>query len=185
MRIPGFDLPQRSDKVSSQGGGVAVYAREGLKYSLIDCPSSPNFQCVVNFASSRRSSITVITTYRPPNSDSTQFVSYLESVLSHLPRTSARNICLVGDFNSKHNSWLSTQQTDAAGSKLFSFAVSNGLTQVVPGSTYTTVSGKEVLLDLMFVNQLLLVQPCSTLAPVADHCPTLLRLSSVVGLHRV
>ena len=47
VRILGFDLPQRSDRVSSRCGGVAVDAREGLKYSLIDSPSSPDFQCVV------------------------------------------------------------------------------------------------------------------------------------------
>ena len=62
--------------------------------------------------------------------------------------------------------------------------MSNGLTQVVSDATYTTSSGKDVQLDLMFVNQPLLVQSCSTLAPVADPCPTLMRLSARNGLHR-
>ena len=59
----------------------------------------------------------------------------------------------------------------------FAFAISNGLVQVVSEPTCTTNSGKEVQLDLMFVNQPLIVQSCTTLTPLPDHRPTLLQLS--------
>ena len=162
-----------------------LYVRQGLQCNQVDFPSSPDFQSVgIGFALSRRSSLIIVTAYRPPDSDSDHFVNYMDAVLSRLPRAAASNICLVGDFNAKHSSWLPSQTTDAAGARMFTFAVSNGLAQVVSDATYTTSSGKDVQLDLMFVNQPLLVQSCSTLAPVADHCPTLMRLSARNGLHR-
>ena len=110
-------------------------------------------------------------------------MSYIYTVLSQLSKSASCNICLVGDFNAKHSCWLPSQSTDGAGDKLFAFATINGLTQVVSDSTYTTTSGKDVLLDLMFVNHPQFVQSCFTLAPVADHCPTVLCLSTT-GLHR-
>ena len=99
------------------------------------------------------------------------------SALASLPRSTCRNICLVGDFNAKHENWLPSQVSDAAGLRLFAFGVSHGLAQVVSEPTFTTSTGREVQLDLMFVNQPSLVQSCTTLAPLADHRPTLLQLS--------
>ena len=177
VRIPGFELPLRDDRVVGREGDVAINVRHGVQSNHINCPSSSEFQCVgVNIYSSR-SSITVITAYRPPDSDSKKFADYLDQVLAGLPRVASRNICLVGDFNAKHDSWLSSQTSDIAGHRLFAFAISNGLVQVVSEPTFTTNSGKEVQLDLMFVNQPLLVQSCTTLTPLADHRPTLLQLS--------
>ena len=130
VRIRGFDLPLRCDRSNGRGGGVAVYVRQGLCCTPIGCPSSLNFQCVVVSVTQRyRSSpLTIITSYRPPDSDLAQFVNYMDTVLSHLSKAASRNICLAGDFNAKHSCWLPSQSTDLAGSRLFAFAASNGLT---------------------------------------------------------
>ena len=118
VRIPGFELPLRDDRVVGRGGGVAVYVRYGVQSNHINCPSSSEFQCVgVNICSSR-SSVTVVTAYRPPDSDSKKFADYLDQVLAGLPRVASRNICLVGDFNAKHDSWLSSQTSDIAGHRV-------------------------------------------------------------------
>ena len=60
--------------------------------------------------------------------DSAKFVNYMDTVLSHLSKAASRNVCLAGDFNAKHSCWLPSQSTDLAGSRLFAFAASNGLT---------------------------------------------------------
>ena len=55
-------------------------------------------------------------------------------------------------LNSKHSSWLPNQGITFAGTQLFNLTASFGLTQVVSDPTLTTNSGKDVLLDLIFVN---------------------------------
>ena len=175
VRIPGFELPLLDDRVIGRGGGVAVHVRYGVQSNHINCPSSSEFQCVgVNIYSSR-SSITVITAYRPPDSDSKTFADFLDRVLAGLPRVASRNICLVGDFNAKHDSWLSSQTSDIAGHLCVCHQRRLGAGCAEP--TFTTNSGKEVQLDFMFVNQPLLVQSGTTLTPLADYRPTLLQLS--------
>ena len=177
IQIPGFQEPFRHDRLSGRGGGVAVYVRDGLGASVINSVSSPLFECVVlSVTTSYRSTLTVITCYRPPESDVYQFVYFLDQILSQLPEKHCRNLCIVGDFNAKHSTWLPSQHSDLAGDELYNLALSHGLSQVVSESTYTTLSGKKVLLDLMFVNQPQLVKSCTVLPPLADHCPTHLTL---------
>ena len=145
----------------------------------VKCASSFTFECVsVAVYLSRRSSVTVLTGYRPPATYPVSFVDCFDGVLNNLSQTAARKICLVGDFNAKHSAWLSSQDTDIAGMRMFAFAATNGLLQTVPEPTYSTVSGNEVLLNLMFTDQPGLVQSCCVLPPVSDHCPTMLILQA-------
>lgn len=179
ISLPGFQLPVRFDRAHGRGGGVAVYVRSGLAATPVLCPPSSVFECVsVAVHVARRSSVTVIAAYRPPASDPDSFVDYLDSVLNNLTKAAARKVCLVGDFNAKHNAWLDGQGTDAPGLKMFAFAATNGLSQTVSEPTYSTVSGHDVLLDLMFTNQPGLVQSCRVLPPVSDHCPTVLAIQA-------
>ena len=65
----------------------------------------------------------------------------------------------------------------AEGSALASFALTSGLVQVVNGPTYGIDSKQPSQLDLAFVNAPGLVNDVQILAPIADHCPTLIQLS--------
>ena len=185
VSIAGFQSPVRCDRPSGRGGGVAIYARNGLHATAIKCAASPLFQCTgVSVTQSRRSPITISVTYRPPDSDADLFIDFMDLMLSQLPHKAARDVCLVGDFNAKHSRWLPSQPTDSAGVKVWNFAAFNGLYQVVNEPTYTSSSGQEVLLDLMFVHQVHNVKSVKVLSPVADHCPTVVTLASGVTQDR-
>ena len=119
----------------------------------------------------------MIICYRPPGNNVRGFIDFLDQVLTDLPANESHNLCLVGDFNSKHSSWLPSQDTTFAGTELFNLTASFGLTQVVSDPTFTTNSGKDVLLDLIFVNEPHHLKKCPTLPTVTDHSPTLLTLS--------
>ena len=175
--VPGFQPPVRTDRVHGRGGGVAIYVRDGLTAMPVSCSSSSAFECAsVSVFFSRRSAVTVITAYRPPSSNPDAFVDYLEGVVDSLSRVASRKVCIVGDFNAKHSAWLPSQDTDTAGLRMYAFTVTNGFTQLVTEPTYRTVSGNDVLLDLMLTNQLNNVEACHVLPAVSDHCPTLLTL---------
>ena len=76
---------------------VVVAARNGLHATAIKCGASPLFQCTgVSVTQSRRSLITIIVTYRPPDSDADLFIDFMDLMLSQLPHKAARDVCLVG-----------------------------------------------------------------------------------------
>jgi len=53
----------------------------------------------------------------------------------------------------------------------------HGQVQLVSGPTRCTDNGSASQIDLMFLNDVSVVQSCDVLPPVADHCPTLLQLA--------
>ena len=56
VRIPGFELPLRDDRVVGREGDVAINVRHGVQSNHINFPSSSEFQCVgVNISASRSS----------------------------------------------------------------------------------------------------------------------------------
>ena len=127
VRLSGFQLPERTDRACGRSGGVAIFVRDGLTAVPVKCASSSTFECVsVAVYLSRRSSVSVLTAYRAPATDPVYFVDYLDDVFNNLSQTAARKICLVGDFNAKHSAWLSSQDTDIAGMRMFAFAATNG-----------------------------------------------------------
>ena len=63
------------------------------------------------------------------------------------------------------------------GRSLEAFMSLNGLVQVVDGPTRAVGTPQAAQLDLMFVDDAALVHSCIILPPVADHCPTFLKLS--------
>ena len=109
---------------------------------------------------SRRSPVTIIVAYCRPTPDLVSFVDYPDGVLNNLSPVAVRKVCLVGDFNAKRATRLPSQDTDAAGTRLHSYAAMNGLSQTVSEPTYSSMSGRNVLLDLMFTNQPDLVLSC-------------------------
>ena len=90
--------------------------------------------------------------YRPPSAKPTDIARYwqtLEDVLITLPLSSS-HVFLTGDFNSKHNSWCSTDSTTTDGAELYGTLSSFGLHQLVNTCTYTSTSVVQACLDLVF-----------------------------------
>ena len=100
---PGCQEPFRQDRITSRGGGVAVYVRDGLAASAINSITSPLFQCLVlSIVLSQRKRLTLIICYLPPGNNVQEFIEFLDQVLTDLPSNASGNFCLVGDLNSKH-----------------------------------------------------------------------------------
>ncbi|KAA5578488.1 hypothetical protein F3G14_18890, partial [Acinetobacter baumannii] len=55
-----------------------------------------------------------------------------DRILEQIPTA---EIVVLGDFNAHHSDWLGSTRTDHAGRSAHDFAISNGLTQMVPSPT--------------------------------------------------
>ncbi len=173
-----FSTTVRRDRTSgARGGGVAVFVRSGLKVTSVVLPSDLEAVCV-QLHLPKRKQVYVAAIYRPPSGGLplSVFISRLDSALDNLPGLPARSLCVVGDFNAKSSCWWNGQETNDAGAALESLAVDHGLVQVVDGPTRCVSNASPSQLDLMFINNVSLVESCAVLSPVADHSPTLLQL---------
>ncbi len=177
ISLPGFQPPFRCDRKTGQrGGGVAIFVRIGLPVNSVKISSELEAVCVeVHLPKRLRAFIAAV--YRPPKSKLPEFISSLESVVDNMPNSKRSTLCLVGDFNAKNTLWWKGQQTDDAGVQLAMFALTHGLIQLVDGPTREVNCTLPAQLDLMFVDNVSLVEQCSVLSPVADHSPTLLQLN--------
>ena len=80
------------------------------------------------------------------------------------------------DFNAKHSTWWDCQTTDNAGVLLANMACEHSLSQLVEGPTRAAGTPQAAQLDLVFTDRADLVESCTVLSPVADHCPTVMNL---------
>ena len=174
LDIPGFQVPLRKDRVSSKGGGVAVYLRSGL--SAKELPIySPSLECIaLQVTLPKRKKIVLFTVYRPPNVSMDAFLDDLDGALC---RHLAPSTYIVGDFNAKHSDWFKDQVIDTSGEALKCFADSYQMHQIITEPTYNVTSERASQLDLVFTNNAASVRSHSVLAPIADHCPVQVQLS--------
>ncbi len=178
VNLPGFQAPVRCDRASGRrGGGVAVYVRSDIPAAPVNFNSQLEAVCV-RLHLAQRKTVYIAAVYRPPKSDlsAPEFVDCLESAMDSIHGSSKRTVCIVGDFNAKSSTWWNGQNTTALGALLANFAVEHGLDQVVDGPTRAVGTSAAAQLDLMFTNNASVVDSCSVLSPLADHCPTVLRL---------
>jgi exonuclease III len=86
-----------SNCVQSRGGGVLIAVKKEIKSSLVFSSESKEILAIeVNCTSANN--LLLVICYRPPGSDTTQFVNEFYSVLSEQSRK-YRLMCIIGDFN--------------------------------------------------------------------------------------
>ena len=173
VNIPGFQAPIRCDRSDRRGGGVAIYVKNGISATTVKFHDKLESACI-KISSSKRKHAYIVTIYRPPKVNPTDFITHLQSGIDNLTTSASSSICILGDFNAKHSSWWNGQNTDEAGKTLFDFASVNGLTQLVAGATRCPHLSSAAQLDLIFVNDISRVNSCQVLPQLSDHCPTLL-----------
>ena len=79
-------------------------------------------------------------------------------------------------LNAKHSTSWDCQTTDNAGVLLANMACQHSLSQLVEGPTRAAGTPQATQLDLVFTDRADLVESCTVLSPVADHCPTVMKL---------
>ena len=176
VSLPGFQPMFRWDRSTGRrGGGVAIFVRTGIPVASL--VFSPELEAVcVQLHLPRHGKLFVVAVYRPPDANAINFVTALEAALDGLPCANKATVCLVGDFNAKNALWWDGQTSNSAGERLADMANSLGLVQLVSGPTRAVGLAHAAQIDLMFINNSALVDSCNVLAPVSDHCPTIVQL---------
>jgi exonuclease III len=95
--IPGYDSVLCS-RGGRGGGGIVVYIRQGIKYSIVERTDSfyGFVDLRIEFSNSSIKSINLLTYYRPPNTNVKDFLDILEETLISC---AAKPVLIVGDFN--------------------------------------------------------------------------------------
>ena len=79
-------------------------------------------------------------------------------------------ICLTDDFNAKNSSWWPwSDQSNDAGTRLANLTDTLGLFQLVSGPTRAAGTKSAAQLDLMFINNVSVVESCDVLPPISEH----------------
>jgi hypothetical protein len=96
--LPGYVL-QRNDRIGRQGGGVAVYIREDLKFKILSSSPAeylggPEF-LLIEISLSGADALLLGVCYRPPRSG--HLLGFENALLNELVRYS--HVLIMGDFN--------------------------------------------------------------------------------------
>ena len=150
--LDGFTL-YRCDRKHSRGGGTALYINDSLKHKhLTDSDFNMEaFESTWLEVDTGSSTLVIGCTYRPPNSNPSQFYYQLEKCL-HTALSPSANLLLLGDFNSKHQTWLHSDTTDVAGDCLSGLLDTLGLYQLSSFPTCNTRGSMKSCLDLVITN---------------------------------
>lgn len=148
INLKNFDCI-RSDRLIGEGGGVAIFIRNSIKYSKVtvseSCPGGLEV-CAIEIKWQDKP-LTIFSTYKYPqlNISSAEWSNFFGSLEG--------NFILAGDFNSHHTSWGNTCSC-AHGNRLFKSITRNNMIILNDGhSTYRPHwRTSETAIDLTIIN---------------------------------
>jgi len=107
LTIPGYELKSdlRMDREVGRGGGLAVYAKNGIKILKLDHTVTNHIQICKFLVND----VTVSLVYRPPSAP-TESIAELEDAV----RAAGKNSLLIGDFNLPNIDWEKGMATGKA-----------------------------------------------------------------------
>ena len=195
LLLPDFDSIVRADRTSShasnasiasstkrRGGGVLLLLRNSIQYSIRDDLRTWSESIWVEIQLRSSSPLIVGCFYRPPDSQVSAFSDSLDLSFSRLD-ISRTKVLLVGDFNAKSPSWLSSDCYNAAGLILEPLFLQLGLQQCVSSPTHLSPDGTlGSLLDLALASPPSLVSRVDAHPPLgsSDHLLVLCQLDARV-----
>lgn len=86
------------NRTNRRGGGVGMYVKHDMVSEILISTSFDYIECLWVKLKRQNDTVIIGNLYRPPNSNITQFLNYLEDILSNLYIEYDKIICL-GDFN--------------------------------------------------------------------------------------
>lgn len=145
-----------------RGGGVGVYIKKNIKYSLFSASTNTINQIWLAIEASN-TKLVVGTSYRPPKMNIKLFLNEIETALSLVLPCSDRIFCL-GDFNIDL-----LKPDDSSATYLQDFLDAYGLVQIIDQPTRITAT-TATLLDLIIVSGKNLINGSGvTVCPFSDH----------------
>ena len=144
VHLPGFEIVRRDRPVNGRnGGGVCIYLRSNLNYSIRSDLCDDQLECIVLEITKPRSKPFLISTwYRPPNSPSEIFLAF-EKLIDKIDAED-RELYLLGDLNSDvlpNN----VQHYNHNARKLTSILDIYGLDQLIDEPTHITPTSKSLI----------------------------------------
>ena len=182
--LKGFHMPVLRNR-TRKGGGVAIYVRNTLPFSQIECLESNTFETIWVKIKVSKVTLLLCSAYLPPSTTGDkqdEFLDYLSDSLLEAQRFCPDLTAFVGDLNAG-NCWL---PTDAANHspitpfemKLKTTSETLNLTQLIHSPTRIQ-NNTHNLRDLAFVSQPSLITATHVAPPFSniDHLPLIISLS--------
>ena len=171
IKLTNFSPPYRNDRDARQGGGVAIYVKEGLQSRHRPDLISGNIEAVCIEISVKGHKCLVSGFYRPPNTG-TNYWDMIEATIDNMSNSTIKELIILGDFNCD----MSSSRTN----KITYLSSSYNLTQMIDEPTHYTEHSSSTI-DLVLVNKpenVLYSGVSSPFIPnlVRYHCPTVLYL---------
>ena len=143
VSIPGFDIVRNDSPDGVRKHGVALYIKNSLRYTCIDCPVK---NCVVVYL--LHYNVYLITVYRPPSYNDSENRNLYEFLLSFC---NDKEVILQGDFNLPTLKWeTSIEEYISVTDKLFNdLFIALGLTQII---SLPTIFPSGNILDLILLS---------------------------------
>ena len=147
VNIPGYEIIRNDRRINGrEGGGVCIYIRCNLNYTLRDDLEVENLETLVIQVNKLRSKPILISTwYRPPDTPITIFDNF-EELIGKMDST-GHEIFLLGDFNVDFMPGANANNTN----KLKDIFATYGLEQQINEPTRVT-SNASTLIDLCATN---------------------------------
>ena len=182
ITLPQFSIVRcdRKSSTKTRDGRAALYIKSCYKIEQLYNPAKKlQHLCDsvwVNLHSENtKDTLTIISIYLPPDSDKTEFINQLSSIL-HQRNFINKKVILVGDFNINFNADSKDKQ------HIEQSLLSVSLKQVLAGVSFVSHQGRESLIDHNYVNSNLSIKSCSILTcerSISDHYATLLTLDFI------
>lgn len=161
---PGYNV-LRVDRKEGRGGGVALFLRSDLQYSVLQSP--PEIETIWCKVHINKTNVIIGVFYRPPKYTPNE-ITILNAFIQERGFGSSNLICM-GDFNVPNISWASlsvTGDNTNLSRELLEFSLSLGLKQIVSDPTR-----ESNILDLIFLNAPLITSgfECEITDGISDH----------------
>ena len=148
IKIKGYNIV-RKDR-NRHGGGVAMYIRSTINYSVRDDLSDENIETItVEITKPKSKSFLINSWYRPPNSSQDCFDVY-EKLITQMD-SEDKEVILVGDFNCDW-SLLANNEANAQTKILAETTNALQFEQLINEPTRVTATTKSII-DLAFTNK--------------------------------
>ena len=174
VNIPGYGLIRMDRKpiIDKRGGGIVVYIREDIDYTMdaVNCHVFPQYEILTVDYKIHQTKYKLIACYKPPSVNAQPLYDILTTIkqADHYKR----KIIIAGDFNTNYD--------DAIFKRTYvdPFCVTNDLTQHITVPTRITQNSSTII-DHIYSN-LPNILKCGTIDfYISDHLPTYLLIKSI------
>ena len=170
LEIPGYNLVGEDHPSNSKRGGVCVYYKSSLPFTVINVKylqESISFELKIGGKCYRFSCL-----YRSPSQTQDEFETFLKNFELTLDKILGNNpfmTIVLGDFNAKSNNWCKSDITSLEGSKIDTIANSYALNQLIQEPTHILNSSSSSI-DLIFTSKPNLVMESGIHSPLHSNC---------------